>query len=44
MIVAKAVKMEQRFDYESLLTSCVDQIEHIDIYPNKEQDENEDLF
>ena len=42
--IAKAVKMEQRFDYESLLTSCVDQIEHIDIYPNKEQDENEDLF
>lgn len=42
--IAKAVKMEQHFDYETLLASCLEQIEHIDIYPKKEQDDNDDLF
>lgn len=42
--IKKAEKMEQRFDYEALLASCLEQVEHIDIYPKKLEEDNEDLF
>lgn len=39
----KAERMESRFDFEPLLQACLENCEHIDIYPTK-VDKDEDLF
>lgn len=39
----KAVSLEKRFDYEPLIEDCLNRIEVIDVYPQKDEVE-EDLF
>lgn len=40
----KAERMEERFDFETLLQECIDKCEHIDVYPTKKDDEEDELF
>lgn len=40
----KAERMEERFDFETLLQECIDKCEHIDVYPTKKDIEEDELF
>jgi len=40
----KAERMEDRFDFEALITECIQDCEHVDVYPLKEDQADEALF
>lgn len=40
----RSLRLEERFDFETLLQECVEKCEHIDVYPTKKSTEDEDLF
>jgi len=42
--LVKAEKMEARFDFTELLDACVKNTTHIDVYPQANHKEDEDLF
>ncbi len=42
--LVKAEKMEARFDFTELLDACVKNTMHIDVYPQADNKEDEDLF
>ncbi len=42
--LAKALKMESRFDFSDLLDQCVENVTTMDVYPKSEDQADEDLF
>ena len=42
--ISKAEKMEERFDYRTLMEECIKEIECVDIYPMKEEAQDADIF
>lgn len=43
-ILAKAEKMESRFDFNELLEQCVKNTTSVDVYPMKDEEQDQDLF
>ena len=43
-MLAKAQKMESRFDFSDLLDQCVENVTILDVYPKSEDQADEDLF
>lgn len=42
--LAKAERMEERFDYRSMIAECINEITCVDIYPTQEEAQDADIF